>query len=58
MSNSNRWNEMTLNIDTIYPWIKDAADKRKLIGKIHKMEMNHFGNNIISLNPQTISKDA
>ena len=58
MSNYNRWNEMTLNIDTIYPWIKDPADKRKLIGKIQKMEMNHFGNNIVSLKPQAISKDA
>ena len=58
MSNYNRWNEMTWNIDTIYPWIKDPAEKRKLIGKIQKMEMNHFGNNIVSLNPQTISKDA
>ena len=58
MPNNNRWNETTLNIDTIYPWINDPADKRKLIGKIQKMEMNHFGNNIVSLNPQTISKDA
>ena len=58
MSNYNTWNEMTLDINTIYLWIKDPVDKKKLIGKIQTRTWIILLNNIALLNRQRISKDA